>query len=124
MPVDWRPDKSLQEFIKHNSHSRQMEQQERYQGRIFNDKGHIREQVSRKNQRDIYEVEGSLEVQRDLLLKLAERENCITEKPESRSSSSIEQLESLKKDTVQAIQKTWNQSSRSAAKKRLFVAVI
>jgi hypothetical protein len=68
MPADWRPDKPLRDFIKDNSHSRQTEQQERYEGRVFNDKGHIREQTIRNNQRDIYEIEGSLEVQRQILL--------------------------------------------------------
>jgi hypothetical protein len=118
MPADWRPDKPLRDFIKDNSHSRQMEQRERYEGRVFNNKGHIKEQTIRNNQRDIYEVEGSLEVQRHLLLKLAEQENRIMEKPEEGCTSSVERLESLKTDTVQAIQKTWNQSSRSTAKKR------
>jgi hypothetical protein len=95
-----------------------MEQWERYEGRVFNNKGHIREWTIRNNQRDIYEIEGSLEVQRHLLLKLAEQENRIMEKPEERCTSSVKRLESLKTDTVQAIQKTWNQSSRSMAKKR------
>ena len=118
MPADWRPDKPLRDFIKDNSHSRQTELHERYEGRVFNDKGHIREQIIRNNQRDIYEIEGSLEVQRQLLLKLAEQGNRIMEKPERRCTSSVERLESLKTDTVQAIQKTWNQSSRSTARKR------
>jgi hypothetical protein len=68
MPVDWRPKKPLRDFIKDNSHSRQTEQQERYQGRVFNDKGYAREGTIRNCQRDINEIEGSLEVQR-LLLK-------------------------------------------------------
>jgi hypothetical protein len=123
MPADWRPDKPLRDFIKDNSHSRQIEQRERYEGRVFNVKGHIIEQTSRNNQRDIYEVEGSLEVQRHLLLKLAEQENRIMEKPEEGCTSSVERLESLKTDTVQAIQKTWNQSSRSTAKKRSLYAL-
>jgi hypothetical protein len=118
MPVDWRPEKPLRDFIKDNSHSRQTEQQERYQGRVFNDKGHVREQAIRNNQRDIYEIEGSLEVQRQLLSKLAEQENRMMEKPESGSTSSVERLESLKTDTAQAVQKTWSQSSRPTAKKR------
>jgi hypothetical protein len=106
MLVDWKPNKRLRTFIKDNSHSRQTEQQERYQGRVFNNKGHIREQTIRNNQRDIYEVEGSLEVQRQLLLKLAERENRMLEKPKSGKTSSVKSLEGLKTDTVQAIQKT------------------
>jgi hypothetical protein len=118
MPVDWRPEKPLRNFIKDNSYSRQTEQQERYQGRLFNDRGYAREVTIRNSQRDIHEVEGSLEVQRLLLLKLAEQENRMIEKPESGSTSSVERLEKLKRDTVQAMQKTWSQSSRSTAKKR------
>jgi hypothetical protein len=118
MPVDWRPEKPLRDFIKDNSHSRQTEQQERYQGRVFNDKGHVREQAIINNQRDIHEIEGSLEVQRQLLSKLAEQENRMMEKPESGITSSVERLESLKTDTAQAVQKTWSQSSRPTAKKR------
>jgi hypothetical protein len=105
-------------YIKDNSHSRQAEQQERYQGRVFNDKGHIREQTIRNNQREIYEIEGSLEVQRQLLLKLAEQESRMMEQPRRGGTLSVERLESLKTDTVQAIQKTWNQSSKTTAKKR------
>jgi hypothetical protein len=118
MPVDWRPEKPLRNFIKDNSYSHQTEQQERYQGRLFNDRGYAREVTIRNSQRDIHEVEGSLEVQRLLLLKLAEQENRMIEKPESGRTSSVERIEKLKKDTVQAIQKTWSRSSRSTAKKR------
>jgi hypothetical protein len=116
MPMDWRPKKPFRDFIKDNGHSCQTEQQERCQGRVFNDKGRIREQTTRNNQRDIHdihEIEGSLEVQRQLLSKLAEQENWTMEKPET----SVERLKSLKTDTVQAIQKTWSQSSRCTAKK-------
>jgi hypothetical protein len=116
MPADWRPDKPLRNFVKDNSHSRQTEQQERYQGRVFNDKGHIRKHTIINSQRDIYEIEGNLEVQRQLLSKLAQRENCMMEKPGRGRTSSVESLESLKKDTVQAIQKTWSQSGRSTTK--------
>jgi len=77
-----------------------MEQRERYKGRVFNNKGHIKEQTIRNNQRDIYEVERSLEVQRHLLLKLAEQENRIIEKPKERCTSSVKRLKSLKTDTV------------------------
>jgi hypothetical protein len=118
MRVDWRPEMPLYKFIKDNSHSHQAEQQARYQGRVFNDKGHIREQTIRNNQREIYEIEGSLEVQRQLLLKLAEQESQMMEQPGRGSTLSVEHLHSLKTDTVQAIQKTWNQNSRSTAKKR------
>jgi len=119
MPVDWSPNRSLRDSITDNSRSRPIEQQEKYQGRVFNDKGYTKEQTIRIDQRDIHDIEGSLEVQRQLLLRLAERENWKIEKPESRSTSFVERLESLKTDTVQAIQKTWNQSSRPTAKKRL-----
>lgn len=118
MPTDWRPDKPLRDFVKETSHSRPTEQQERYEGRVFNKECYIREPTIRNNQRDIYEIEGSLEVQRQLLLKLAEQNNWIIEQPERRCESSVERLESLKTDTVQAIQKTWGQSSRSTAKKQ------
>jgi hypothetical protein len=40
------------------------------------------------------------------------------EQPRRGSTLSVERLESLKTDTVQAIQKTWNQSSKTTAKKR------
>lgn len=93
-----------------------LEQRGRYEGRRFNVKGHIKEQTIRNDQRDLHEIEGSLEVQRQLLLKLAEQENRIMEKPES-CTSSVERLERLKTDKVQAIQKTWNQNSRSTANK-------
>jgi hypothetical protein len=115
MPITWRPEKTFQDFIKDNSHSRQIDQ-ERYQGRVFNDKGHVMKRITRNNHHDIHEIEGSLEVQRQLLLKLAERENARIEKPKSERASSVQSLESLKADTVQAIQKTWNQSSGSKTK--------
>lgn len=105
MPADWRSDKPVRDPIEEDSHSRQTAQQGRYEGRVSNDKGHIREPTIRSNRRDIYEIEGSLEVQRQLLLKLAEQENRIMEKPGRRRKSSIERLENLKTDTVQAIQK-------------------
>ncbi|XP_014550019.1 hypothetical protein COCVIDRAFT_116839, partial [Bipolaris victoriae FI3] len=74
--------------------------------RVFNDKGHVMKRVTRNNHYDIYEIEGSLEVQRQLLLKLAERENTRIENFKSERTSSVESLESLKVDIVQAIQKT------------------
>ncbi|XP_014551479.1 hypothetical protein COCVIDRAFT_20270 [Bipolaris victoriae FI3] len=82
MPTTWTPEKTLQDFIKDNSHSRQIEQ-ERYQGRVFNDKGHVIKRITRNNHHDIHEIEGSLEVQRQLLLKLAERENKRIENPKT-----------------------------------------
>jgi hypothetical protein len=103
MPVDWRPEKPLWDFIKDNNHYRQTEQQARYQGRVFNDKGHAREGTIRNNQHNIYKIEGSLEVQRQLLSKLAEQENRMIEKPGSGSTTSVERLKSLKRDTVQAL---------------------
>jgi hypothetical protein len=124
MPVDWRTNKPLGDFIKDNSYSRQTEQYKRHQGRVFNNREDVWEQPIRNNQRDIHEVEGSLEVQRHLLLKLAERENSVMEKPESMSTSYAESLERLKTDTVQAIQKTWNQRSRPTAKKSLLFSLL
>ena len=41
MPITWRPEETFQDFIKDNSHSRQIEQRGRYEGRVFNVKGHI-----------------------------------------------------------------------------------
>jgi hypothetical protein len=124
MPVDWRTNKPLGDFIKDNSYSRQTEQHKRHQGRVFNNREDVWEQPIRNNQRDIHEVEGSLEVQRHLLLKLAERENWVMEKPESMSTSYAESLERLKTDTVQAIQKTWNQTSRPTAKNSLLFSLL
>jgi hypothetical protein len=80
---------------------------------------HVRKRFTRNDQHNIHDIEGSLEVQRQLLLKLAERENAMMERPESGSTSPVESLESLKADTVQAIQKTWNQRSRFITKRRL-----
>jgi hypothetical protein len=124
MPVNWRTNKPLRDFIKDNSYSRQTEQHKRHQGRVFNNSEDVWEQPIRNNQRDIHEVEGSLEVQRHLLLKLAERENWVMEKPESMSTSYAESLERLKTDTVQAIPKTWNQRSRPTAKKSLLFSLL
>ena len=124
MPVDWRPDKSLQDFIKDNSYSRQTEHHESNQGRVFNHRNYVWEEPIRKNSGDIHEVEGSLEVQRQLLLKLAEQENLLIEKPESIRTSSVESLKRLKTDTVQAIQKTWNQRSKPTAKKSLLSSLL
>jgi hypothetical protein len=81
------PDKPLRDFLTDDSHSRQIEQQERYQGRVFNGKGHISEQTIKNDQRDIQEIEGSLGLQRQLLLILAERNYLMTGKPESKSIS-------------------------------------
>jgi hypothetical protein len=104
MSADWRSDKSVRDFIE-DSHSRQTAQQERYEGRVFNDKGHIGTPTIRNDQRGMYEIEGSLEVQRQLLLELAEQENRIMEKSGRRCKSSIERLESLKTGTVSSYTK-------------------
>jgi hypothetical protein len=88
------------------------QQKKLYRGRVFNDKGWSQERPIRNNQRDIHEIEGILEVQRQLLLKLAEKENRAIETPESRIPSS-KSLERSKADTVQAIQKIWNQRSKA-----------
>jgi hypothetical protein len=116
MPVDWRPKKCIQAFIKQDSYARQVERRECYEGRVFNDKGSFREQTTKDNHRDIHEVEGTLEVQRQLLSKLAAHENRVIAEPGS--NMHYKRLEALKADTVQAIQKTWNQSSRSTAYQR------
>jgi hypothetical protein len=117
MPGDWRPEKQIQVYVEEDRHSGQMKQKKSYQGRIFNDKGRFQERTIRNNQRDIHEVEGIFIVQRQLLLKLAEQENRVMETHENGTPLS-KSLESLKIDTVQAIQKTWNPRSRSTAHQR------
>jgi hypothetical protein len=111
MPVDWRPDKRFQAFIKEDGYVRQMERKRCYGGRIFNDKDWLVERINKDDQRELHEVEGTLEVQRQLLSKLAVHENQAIAEP--RSDMYHRRLQALKADTVQAIQKTWNQSSRS-----------
>jgi hypothetical protein len=63
-----------------------------------------------------YDVEGTLEVQRQLLSKLAAHENQAI--AELGSDMCHRRLEALKADTVQAIQKTWSQSSKSPTYRR------
>jgi len=121
MPVDWRPQKRIQTFINQRCYARQIKRREYYQGRVFNDKGVFIEQNNRSSYRDIYEVEGTLEVQRQLLSKLAAYENQVI--AESSSNMHYKPLQALKADTLQAVQKTWNQSSRSATCQRLLYAL-
>ncbi|CAN9170324.1 unnamed protein product [Alternaria alternata] len=116
MPVDWRPDKRFQTFIKEDGYVRKMERKRCYEGRIFNDKDWLIEQINKDDQRELHEVEGTLEVQRQLLSKLAVHENRAIAEPGS--DMYHRRLEALKADTVQAIQKTWNQSSRSTIYQR------
>jgi hypothetical protein len=121
MPVDWRPNKPFQVFLEERRRSFQMNEKRTYQGRVFNDKGQFQGHMRRDNQCDIHGVEGVLEVQRQLLLKLAEKENRALAEMENNVRDTIEstrassqRLDGLKADTVQAIQKTWSQRSQSA----------
>jgi hypothetical protein len=93
-----------------------MELKRCYKGRIFNDKGWLTEQINKDNPRELHDVEGTLEVQRQLLSKLAVHENQTV--AEAGSDMYHRRLGALKADTVQAIQKTWSQSSKSTACQR------
>jgi hypothetical protein len=117
MQVDWRLQKPAQIHIDENNHTGRMKQKKEYQGRVFNDKGQPQKRAMRNNQRDVHEIEGVLEVQRQLLLKLAELENRVMETNETRTPL-YTSLESLKMDTVQAIEKTWNPRRRSTTHQR------
>ena len=116
MPVRWRPKKRFQAFIKENGYVRQMERKRYYEGRIFNDKGWLTDQINKDDPRELHDIEGTLEVQRQLLSKLAAHENQAI--AELGSDMCHRRLEALKADTVQAIQKTWSQSSKSTMYQR------
>ena len=116
MTVRWRPKEQFQAFIGENGYVRQMERKRCYQGRIFNDKGWLTEPIKKDDQRELHDVEGTLEVQRQLLSKLAVHKNQTIAEP--RSDMYHRRLEALKADTVQAVQKTWNQSSKSTTYQR------
>jgi hypothetical protein len=116
MPVSWRPEKRFQAFIKENGYVYQMERKRCYEGRIFNDKGWLTEHINKDDPRELHDVEGTLEVQRQLLSKLAVHENQAIAEPGS--DMYHKRLEALKADTVQAIQKTWNQNSKSSTYQR------
>jgi hypothetical protein len=111
MPVNWRPENRFQAFIKEDGYVRQMERKRCYESRIFNDKGWLTEPIKKDDPRELHDVEGTLEVQRQLLSKLAVHENRAIVEPGSNMYH--RRLEALKADTVQAIQKTWSQSSKS-----------
>lgn len=86
--------------------------------RVFNDKGQTRNEVAkgkRNAKRVTYEIEGILEVQKMLLLKLAGQENRmkgfsqgVTGGKDAQSKADLEQL---KVDTAQAVQATWSKGS-------------
>jgi hypothetical protein len=116
MPVSWRPEKRFQAFIRENGYVRQMELKRCYEGRIFNDKGRLTEQINKDDPRELHDVEGTLEVQRQLLSKLAVHENQTVAEPGS--DMYHRRLKALKADTVQAIQKTWSQSSKPTTYRR------
>ena len=107
MPVDWRPNKPFQVFLEERRRSFQMNEKRTYQGRVFNGKGQFQGHMRRDNQCDIHEVEGVLEVQRQLLLKLAEKENRALAEMENNvrdttesTRASSQRLDGLKADTV------------------------
>ncbi|OAL49341.1 hypothetical protein IQ07DRAFT_600369 [Pyrenochaeta sp. DS3sAY3a] len=92
--------------------------------RIFNDKG-LREQapkIHRVAKRDALEVEGILEVQKMLFLKLAEQENRVkgfSERSNLERSKDVQSktdLEQLRADTALAVQATWNKGSKTREK--------
>ena len=116
MPVNWRPEKRFQAFIKENGYVRQMERKRCCEGRIFNDRGWLTEQINKDDPRELHDVEGTLEVQRQLLSKLAVHENQAIAEPGT--DIYHRRLGALKADTVQAIQKTWSQSSKPTTYQR------
>lgn len=113
MSIRWRPSKPIRTFIDEHDYTYFKDRNRYYERRVFNDKGRFSDQIPKDNEREIYDVEGTLEVQRQLLFKLATVENQVT--GESENSVRRRRIEALKTDTVQAIQKTWNQSSLSTA---------
>lgn len=113
MPIRWRPSKPIRTFIDEQDYTYSKDRNRYYERRVFNNKGRFSDQIPKDNEREIYDVEGTLEVQRQLLSKLAAVENQVTR--ESENSVHRRRIKALKADTVQAIQKTWNQSSRSTA---------
>ncbi|KAH8689224.1 hypothetical protein GQ44DRAFT_734439 [Phaeosphaeriaceae sp. PMI808] len=75
MLENWRPDTPFRSLIKDHHYTNRAEKQK---GRVFNDKGQVKEQTNitlRNPRRHPHEIEGILEVQRLLLLKLAGQEN-------------------------------------------------
>ncbi|KAJ5025168.1 hypothetical protein J3E73DRAFT_259028 [Bipolaris maydis] len=117
MPVDWSLEKSVQIQTEENDHTAQMKQKKKYKGRIFNDRGQCQIRAMRDNRRDIHEIEGVLEMQKQLLLKLAERGNRFMEANEDETPLPAF-LEIFKMDTAQAIKKTWNPRRRSTTHQR------
>ncbi|XP_014553182.1 hypothetical protein COCVIDRAFT_108387 [Bipolaris victoriae FI3] len=113
MPIRWRPSKPIRTFINKHDHTYFKDRNRYCKRRVFNDKGRFSNQIPKDNKREIYDVEGTLEVQRQLLSKLAAVENQVTR--ESENSVHRRRIKALKTDTVQALQKTWNQSSQSTA---------
>ncbi|KAJ5041940.1 hypothetical protein J3E74DRAFT_286427 [Bipolaris maydis] len=109
MPIRWRPSKPIRTFIDEHDYTYFKDRNRYCERRVFNDKGRFSDQIPKDNEREIYDVEGTLEVQRQLLSKLAAVENQVT--GESENSVHRRRIEALKADTVQALQKTWNQSN-------------
>lgn len=111
MSISQRPFKIIQVFLSEHDYSYFREKNYYYKGRVFNDKGQPSKQTPKDNERDIYDIEGTLEVQRQLLSKLAALENQVM--GEFENSTHQKRIDVLRADTVQAIQKTWNQNNRS-----------
>jgi hypothetical protein len=119
MPADWKPDKPFQVFFEENRHFCQIKRKTRYQGRVFHNQGQSLERTARNNGRELHDVEGIFEVQRQLLLKLAKQENRAMETQENGTQENGTPLfNSLKRDTVQAIQNTWSPRSRPTTHQR------
>lgn len=98
-----------------------MNQAQKVRRRVFNDKGQSREQVSKRHRiakRNTLEIEGILEVQKMLFLKLAEQENRVKGFSKldtvewGKGIQSNADLEQLMVDTVQAVQATWSKGSK------------
>ena len=70
-----RPKNPVLVYIEDNRYPSQMKQKEITKAGSLIIRAGSRLEKIRTNQRDIHEVEGILEVQRQLLLKLAEQEN-------------------------------------------------
>lgn len=110
MSVNQRPLKTIQMFLSEHDYTYFKERNHDYRGRVFNDKGQPSRQTSKDHERDIYDIEGTLEIQRQLLSRLATIENQVM--GEFENSMHQKRIETLRADTVQAIQKTWNQNNK------------
>jgi hypothetical protein len=101
MPVNWKTDMPIRVFVRDCHYSKQAK---KFKGRVFNNKGQAWEQTTRTQNnsgRDLYNIEGALEVQRFLLLKLAEQDNRARELCQSNLTTvSPEDLKQFIVDTI------------------------